>query len=104
MLRHPCVLGGPQTKGDKIRIGCLTPAFSGPKRGRKCYVTRDKIKIGGLTPAFQGAQKRVEMLHHPCILGGAQTKRDKIRIGCLTPAFQGAQFCPFLFGDPRMHG
>ena len=49
MLRHPCILGGPQTKGDEIRIGCLTPAFS-------------------------GAQKRAEMLRHPCILGGPQTR------------------------------
>ena len=24
VLRHPCILGGPETKGDKIRIGCLT--------------------------------------------------------------------------------
>ena len=39
MLRRPCILEDPQTKGDKIRHGCLTPAFSGPKRGRKCYVT-----------------------------------------------------------------
>ena len=64
MLRHPCILGDPQTKGDKIRIAYLTPAFS-------------------------GAQKRAEMLRHPCILGDPQTKGDKIRIGCLTPAFSG---------------
>ena len=56
----PHRLEGPQTKGDKIRIGCLTPAFS-------------------------GAQKKAEMLCHPCILGGLQTKEDEIRIGCLTP-------------------
>ena len=29
MLHNPCILGGPQTKRDKIRIGYLTPAFSG---------------------------------------------------------------------------
>ena len=62
MLRHPCILGDPQTKGDKIRHRCLTPAFS-------------------------GAKTRAEMLRHPCILGGPQTKGDKIRFGCLTPAF-----------------
>ena len=38
-MRHPCILGHPQTKGDKIRSG-------------------------GLTPAFSGAQKRAEMLRH----------------------------------------
>ena len=29
MLHNPCILGGPQTKRDKIRIGYLTPTFSG---------------------------------------------------------------------------
>ena len=62
MLCHPCILGGPQTQKDKIRIGCLTPAFS-------------------------GAEKRAEMLPHPCILGGPQTKRDKIESGRLIPVF-----------------
>ena len=52
MLRHPCISGRPQTKRDKIRIGCLTLAFS-------------------------GAQKRAQMLPHPCILGGPQIKKDK---------------------------
>ena len=52
MLHHPCILGDPQTKGDKISA-----------------------------PAFSGAQKRAEMLFHPCILGGPQTKGGKIRIG-----------------------
>ena len=56
MLSHPCILGGPQTKGDEIRIGCLTPALS-------------------------RAQKRAEMRRHPCILGDPQTKGDKIRSG-----------------------
>ena len=34
--------GGGVAKVDKIRIGCLTPAFMpsrGPTSGRKCYVT-----------------------------------------------------------------
>ena len=44
-LPHSCLLGGPQSKGDKIRIGYLTPALS-------------------------GAQKNVELLCNPCILGG----------------------------------
>ena len=66
MLRHPCNLGDPQTKGDKIRFGCLTPAFS-----------RD--------------QKRAEMLRHPCNLGDPQIKGHKIRIGCLTPILLGVE-------------
>ena len=52
MLHHSCILGDPQTKGDKIRSGCLTPAFS-------------------------GAEKRAKMLRHPCILGDPQTKGEK---------------------------
>ena len=32
MLCHPCILGGPQTKGDKIRSGYLTPASKAQKR------------------------------------------------------------------------
>ena len=39
MLRHPCILGDPQTKGDKIRTGCPTLPSEGPTSGRKCYVT-----------------------------------------------------------------
>ena len=35
---------GSPTKGKKIRSDCVTPAFSGPRRGRNCYVT----------PAFSG--------------------------------------------------
>ena len=79
MVPHPCILGGPQTKGDKIRIGCLTPAFS-------------------------GAQKRAQMLHHPSILGDPQTKGDKIRSGCLTPAFSGAQKRAQLLRHPCILG
>ena len=73
------------TKGDKIRISCLTPTFS-------------------------RAQKRAELLRHPCILGGPQTKGDKIRSGCLTPAFSGAQkraemLChPCILGVPKQRG
>ena len=79
MLHHPCILGDPQTKGDKIRIGCLTPGFS-------------------------GAQKRAEMLRHHCLLGDPQTKGDKIRSGCLTPAFSRAQKrAEMLPSPPHVH-
>ena len=44
-----CLLWDPQSKGDKINSGYLTPDFS-------------------------GAPKRAEMLHHPCILRDPQTK------------------------------
>ena len=48
----------------------MSPAFSGvpnTKRG-------DKIRSGYLTLAFSGAQKRAELLHNPCILGDPQQK------------------------------
>ena len=78
MLHHLCNLGDPQTKGDKIRIGCLTPAFS-------------------------GAQKWAEMLYYPVILGDPQTKGD-IRIGCLTPEAANSDFVTFCLGIPETDG
>ena len=70
----------------KIRIDCLTPAFSGgQKRAEMLHhpyilgdpqTKGDKITSGYLTSAFLGAEKRVEMLHHPCILGGPQQRRQ----------------------------
>ena len=44
-----------RTKGNKIRSGCLTPAFS-------------------------GAQKRAEMLRHPCILRRPQERGRKSEV------------------------
>ena len=153
-LPHPCRLGGPQRSGQDQ---------SGPKRGRKCYITPafsgvpnakrgDKIRSGYLTPAVSGvpnkgdkikvgpkeggnatsplhspgsptpsagtksevatsplpsrgsptkgtrskwAQKRAEMLHHPCILGGPQQRGQnqsgpkRGRRCYITPAFSG---------------
>ena len=93
MLHHPCILGGPQQRGQN---------HSGPKRGQKCYISPafsgvpnkgDKIKAGPkesenakLPVHSRGsptngtkskrAQKRAEMLHHPFILGGPQQKRQ----------------------------
>ena len=66
-------------KGDKIRSGYLSPAFSGGMSGRKCHITLavsvlpmkgDKIKIGCLTRAFRWAHQRAEVLGNPCLLGG----------------------------------
>ena len=57
------------SRGPKKGRNCYaTPAFSGipnAKRG-------DKIRSGYLTPAFSRAQKRAELLHEPCILGDPQ--------------------------------
>ena len=67
----------------------------GPKRGRKCYVTRefsgvpnkgDKIASGHPTPAFSWAQKTVEVL-----CWGVPNKGDNITSGYLSPTFSKAQ-------------
>ena len=96
MLHHPYILEDPQTKRDEIKIGCLTPPFSGPKRGLKCYVTlafsgipkqRGKIRIGYLTPAFSVAQRRAETG------GGVAEKKSFLRHTALfsqaTPVREG---------------
>ena len=54
------------TKGNKIRSGCLTLAFS-------------------------GAQKRAEVVHHPCILGGPQQRRTKSEVAASPLPFQGTK-------------
>ena len=81
----------------------VTPAFSGvPSKG-------DKIRSGCLTPAFSGAHKSAELLCNPCILGGP-SKGDKIGGGCLTLAFSGAHksaelLCnPGVLEGPRQRG
>ena len=45
----------------------------------------------GKKNASSGAQKRAEVLCHPCILEGTKTKGDKIRSGYLVPAFSKAE-------------
>ena len=65
MLYHPCILGDPQTKGDKIRIAYLTLAF-------------------------WGAHKWAQMLCHPCILGDPQTKGEQNQNWLPNPCFLGS--------------
>ena len=47
---------GVPNERDKIRIGYLTPAFSGPPK----------------TPTFSAGHKWEELLRNSCILGGPQ--------------------------------
>ena len=74
MLRHPCILGGPQQRGQNQKSK-PTPVVTmmlhatkrgvkdcpgflnstgrlGPKRGRKCYVT----------PAFSGVRNKMDKI------------------------------------------
>ena len=88
------IRSGPKQRGTKFKVVASTLPSRGTRRGRKCYVTpafsgvpnakRGKEnqkwsptkgnKIGGgcLTPAFSRGPKRVQMLRHPCIVGGPQ--------------------------------
>ena len=88
------IRSGPQQRGIKPKVDASPLPSPGPKRGRTCYVTPafsgipnakrreqnqkwsptkgNKTKSGCLTAAFSGAQKRAEMLRHPCILGDPQ--------------------------------
>ena len=80
-----CFSGVP-IKGDKIKSGRLTLAFSGAQMRAEVLRNRcvlgvpikgDRTKSGCLTPAFSGAHKRGEVLHNPCGLG-IPIKGDKI--------------------------
>ena len=88
-LPHPCLLGVPKeggnatspvhsrgspTKRNKIRGGYLTPAFSwGAAHCRVCLACFGvRACVLSFVLNFSGAQKRVEMLRHPCILGDPQ--------------------------------
>ena len=48
-----------------------------PLHNRGSPTKVNKIRIGCLTLAFPGAQKRAEMLCHPCILGIPQQRGTK---------------------------
>ena len=90
------------SRGPKRGQNCyIIPAFSGipnAKRG-------EKIRSGYLTLAFSGAQKRAELLRNPCILGNPQRQRgQKIRSGYLTLAFSGAQKRAELLRNPCILG
>ena len=56
-----CILGDPQTKGDKIRIGYLTPAFSGAQTRAEVLNSQGSPNKGG---------QNQNWLPHPCLLGG----------------------------------
>ena len=86
MLHHPCILGDPQTNGDKIRIGCLNPAFWGATSGLKCYVN----------PAFSGIPNKGDK-----IKALKKQKKQKISHGVLDPAYSPAD-CPHWGLNPGL--
>ena len=113
MLRNPCILGNlqRQARGTKPEVvpnkqeqnqkwlphPCLP---GGPKEGenatsalhsRGSPTKRIKIQRGCHTLAFSEAQKRAEMLCHPCILGGpqGQARRAKSKVAASPLLSQG---------------
>ena len=77
-------------------------AFSGipnkREENQKCSPTKgNKIRSGCLS----GAQKRAEMLHHPCVLGGRLQKGTEIKV-----AHKRAEvLChPCVLGRPQTRG
>ena len=76
-LHHPCILGDPQRHGGQNQ-NWWAPQVGGNATS-PCILEDpqrkgDKIGIGCLTPAFWEAHKWAEMLHHPCILGDPQQR------------------------------
>ena len=66
---HPCLLGGPKEGGN------ATP----PLHSRRSPINRNNMRSGCLTRAFSGAQKRAEMLRHPCILRDPQRQARRAK-------------------------
>ena len=64
LLRHPCLVGGPQQRGEKSKIATSALLFRGPANWRKCYVT---LAFWGFPKRGVKNQKRLHLL---CLLGG----------------------------------
>ena len=75
MLLRSCILRIPK-KREQTLNWLPHPAFLGPKRGRKCYVT---LAFSGFRNAKRGEQHQ----------NWSPTKGGKFRSGCLTPTFSG---------------
>ena len=97
-LPHPCPFGG-----AKEVVNATSPLHS-----RASQTKGTKMRSGYLTRAFSGAQKRAEMLRHPCILGDRQQNGTKVEVATsplpsrgpkrgrkcyATPAFSGGPKC-----------
>ena len=122
MLCHPCILGDPQQRGAKLEVvpnkgeqnqKWLPHPYllGGPKEGgntmspphsRESPTKGNKIRSGCLTPTFPGAQKRAEMLRHPCILGDPQQRGAKLEV-VPNKGEQNQKWLPhpYLLGGPK---
>ena len=91
---HPCLLRGP-----KEGRNATSPLHSqgSPTKG-------NKIKSGCLNPAFSGAQKRAEMLRHPFILGGPQQRETKSEVAVSPMPSPGPKRGPKCYVTPTFSG
>ena len=88
-LPPPCLL----KRGRKCYV---TPAFSGvpnAKRGeqhqKRCPTKGNKIRGDCRIPAFSGAGRRVDGLHHTCVLGDPQRRGTKSKVAAASLPSQG---------------
>ena len=72
MLHHPCILRGLQQKGQ---------TESGPKRGRKCYITPTFLGVPNKGDKIKAGRKEGRNATSPMHSPGSPTKRDKIKAG-----------------------
>ena len=94
-----CVLGDPH-EGDEIKIGYITPAFSGaqkwaellcnPLRSRRSPEAGTKSKLATSPLPSPGPTSGRNCYVTACVLGDPR-EGDEIKIGYITPAFSGAQ-------------
>ena len=99
----------PSRGAKRVRNRSVTSAFSGVPYAKRGY----KSRISHVTRAFSEAQKRVELLRNPCILGGPlHQARGNIknwppkplgprvskrgRKGYATPAFSGVPYAKYV--------
>ena len=96
-LPEPCLLGGPKVGGSAMS----------PLHSRGSPTKGNKIRIGCLSHAFSGAEKWAEVLCHPCILGGPQQRGTKSELAASAMPFRdpkGGQKCsvtPAFSGVPH---
>ena len=93
-LPQPCLLAGPKVGGS-----ARSPLHSqgSPTKG-------NKIRIGCLSHAFSGAQKWVEVLCHPCILGGPQQRGAKSELAASAMPSRGPKSGRKCFVTPAFSG
>ena len=109
-LPHPCLLGGPK-EGENATSPLHSRASPTPRAGSKIGSAPpkkgNKIRSGCLTPAFSGAQRRAKMLHLPSILGGPQRQAWGPKSEVHPNKGEQNQKClphPCLLGGPKEGG